>query len=116
VTAGGRTGEFVEQSYSQTFHTAVITDRSGLHVMLCHAHYPLIAFVTDRQYSYTHEFQNPPIWAGAYDDAGFEVLNRAVLLSPLTETDTSALSTAEQRQVRYWGPANLGALLFNCWD
>ncbi|MED7931467.1 hypothetical protein SMD20_45115 [Nonomuraea sp. LP-02] len=88
----------------------------GAHVALFHAHYPLIAFVDDRHYWYTDEFQDPPTWAGALNDCGFTVLSRSLLKSPLTEVDTTALSAGERREIKYWQPETLGATLFNAWD
>ncbi|MEU1375084.1 hypothetical protein ABZ442_15650 [Streptomyces triculaminicus] len=106
----------MEQEYPQNFHSATISDRDGPHVALFHAHYPLIAFVRDRQYWYTDEFQAPPAWAPALTDFGFAVLGAMQLLSPLAESDISALSAAEWRQIKHWRPATLGAALFNSWD
>lgn len=114
--AHGRVEDFVEQEYPQNFHSATISDRDGPHVALFHAHYPLIAFVRDRQYWYTDEFQAPPAWAPALTDFGFAVLGAMQLLSPLAESDISALSAAEWRQIKHWRPATLGAALFNSWD
>ncbi|WP_063754369.1 hypothetical protein [Streptomyces sp. NRRL S-1813] len=87
-----------------------------MHIALFHAHYPLIAFVGGRRYWYTGQFQEPPAWAGVLADVGFVVLSAARLLSPLVESDTSALSAAERRQIERWRPETLGATLFNSWD
>ncbi|MGW5001570.1 hypothetical protein ACWEP8_28310 [Streptomyces hydrogenans] len=114
--AGGQVEDFTEQQYPQNFHVATISDRDGAHIALFHAHYPLIAFVGDRRYWYTDEYQEPPAWAPALTDSGFVVLSAAQLLSPLTESDTSALSATEQRQIKHWRPRTLGAALFNSWD
>jgi hypothetical protein len=114
--ADGQAGSFIERCYPQSFHTATITDHAGQHLLLCHAHYPLIAFVADRQYVYTVTFQEPPAWASAFTDVGFNVLSAELLLSPLNEADTSELSLAGQRQIRHWRPTSVGAALFNCWD
>ncbi|MBP2407044.1 hypothetical protein [Streptomyces syringium] len=114
--AGGEVKDFTEQKYPQSFHSATIKARSGTHIGLFHAHYRLIAFASDRRSSYTDEFQEPPAWAAALSDDGFAVLSAVQLLSPLADSDTSALSAAEWRQIRYWQPATLGATLFNAWD
>ncbi|MEV4921410.1 hypothetical protein [Streptomyces roseoverticillatus] len=114
--AGGRVEDFVEQEYPQNFHSASISNRNGTHVALFHAHYPLVSFVGDRRYWYTDEFQEPPAWATVLIGAGFVVLSAAQLLSPLEESDTSALSKAEWRQIKHWRPQSLGATLFNSWD
>ncbi|RSS50372.1 hypothetical protein EF912_21895 [Streptomyces sp. WAC07061] len=114
--AGGQVEDFTEQEYPQNFHSATISDRDGEHIALFHAHYPLIAFVGDRRYWYTDEFREPPPWVTALTNVGFVVLSAAQLLSPLTESDTSALSATECRQIKHWRPATLGATLFNSWD
>ncbi|MFD6274539.1 hypothetical protein ACFWFI_02960 [Streptomyces sp. NPDC060209] len=115
-TAGGQVEDFKEQEYPQTFHSATISDRDGPHIALFHAHYPLLAFVGDWRYWYTDEFQEPPTWATVLTDVGFVVLSAAQLLSPLTESDTSALSATESRQIKLWRPETLGATLFNSWE
>ncbi|WP_405691326.1 hypothetical protein [Streptomyces sp. NBC_00057] len=114
--AGGQVEDFTEQEYPQNFHSATISDRDGTQIALFHAHYPLVAFVEGRRYWYTEEFQEPPAWATVLSDFGFIVLCAARLLSPLEESDTSALSAAEQRQIKHWRPETLGATLFNSWD
>ncbi|MET9648484.1 hypothetical protein AB0K71_25430 [Streptomyces syringium] len=114
--AGGEVADFTEQKYPHNFHSATIKTRSGTHIGLFHAHYRLIAFVTDRCFRYTDEFQEPPAWATALSDGGFVVLSAAQLLSPPADSDTSALSAAEWRQITYWRPTTLGATLFNAWD
>ncbi|MER6228264.1 MULTISPECIES: hypothetical protein [Streptomyces] len=114
--ACGQVEDFTEQEYPQNFHSATISDRDGTRIALFHAHYPLIAFVEDRRYWYTDEFQEPPTWATALTDVGFVVFSAAQLLSPLTESDTPALSATEWRQIEHWRPETLGAALFNSWD
>ncbi|WP_424887296.1 hypothetical protein [Streptomyces sp. XH2] len=114
--AGGQVEDFTEQQYPQSFHSATLSGRNGAHTALFHAHHPLIAFVGDRRYWYTDEFREPPAWATALSDAGFVVLSAEQLLSSLEESDTSALSKAEWRQIKHWRPQTLGATLFNSWD
>jgi hypothetical protein len=112
----GRAGELDEQRYPATFHTATIVHRDGQHVMLCHVHYPFLAFVSAFSDWYATEFIDPPGLADQYVHAGFTTLAAAVLLSPLTEVETSAISADEWRQIRYWQPPTVGAALFNRWD
>ncbi|MEV4870565.1 hypothetical protein [Streptomyces syringium] len=114
--AGGQVADFTEQKYPHSFHSATIKTRSGTYIGLFHAHYRLIAFVADRCFRYTDEFLEPPAWATALSDGGFVVLSAAQLLSPLADWDTSALSAAEWRQIKYWRPTTVGATLFNAWD
>ncbi|MDA0639580.1 MULTISPECIES: hypothetical protein [Nonomuraea] len=114
--ACGQVGTFAEQQYPQNFHSATINDRDGVHVALFHAQYPLIAFVDDLRYWYADGFQDPPAWAASLNDCGFTVLSASLLMAPLAEADTAALSTAEWSQIKHWKPQTLGATLFNSWD
>lgn len=84
--------------------------------MLCHAHYPLLAFVCGVRDWYSTEFIDPPGLADQYVRFGFTTLTADVLLSPLADLDTSAISNEEWRQIRYWQPPTVGAALFNRWD
>jgi hypothetical protein len=116
LTARGQVRDFVEQQYPQNFHSGTINDRDSTHSALFHAQYPLIAFVDDRRYGYSVEFQEPPAWVVALGNFGFTVLGASLLLSPLAGADTAALSAIERKQIRYWQPETLGATLFNSWD
>ncbi|MFF4403852.1 hypothetical protein [Streptomyces sp. NPDC001404] len=115
-TAHGHVHNLTEQQYPQNFHTGTINDRDGTHVALFHAHYPLIAFVSDRRHCYTDEFQDPPAWAVTLTDFGFTILTASLLLSPPESADTTAMSAAEWEQIKHWRPETLGAMLFNSWD
>ncbi|WP_228473055.1 hypothetical protein [Streptomyces cyaneochromogenes] len=114
--ARGRVGEFVAQGCAQNYHRATINDRDGDHCALFHDHYPLIAFVDEPRDWYTDQFREPPAWAAVLGDLGFTVLSASVLLSPLSSVDTSALSDVEWRNIDYWRPETVGAVLFNSWD
>ncbi|GGO54116.1 hypothetical protein GCM10012287_42310 [Streptomyces daqingensis] len=114
--AGGWVGDFTEQLYPQNFHRGSVTVRYRTHVGLFHAQYPLIAFVDGRHHRYTDEFRDPPTWASILGDLGFTVLGASLLLSPVAEADTTALSPTEHEQMKRWQPETLGATLFNSWD
>ncbi|MBD0742794.1 hypothetical protein [Streptomyces sp. CBMA152] len=116
--AEGRVGDIEEQVYPRTFHTASVVHGTvdGENVILCHAHHPWIAFVMERRDWYTDAFLSPPPWAHSFTSAGFVVLSREQLATPLADVDASALSQAEWRQVRHHGVATLGGVLFNAWD
>lgn len=120
--AGGAVGEVEEQTYPRTFHTAVVVERAGESVVLCHAHHPWIAFVQERRDGYGYgdehdeEFLAPPPWAHAFTDAGFVVLSGERLATPLSDVDASVLTRDEWRQVRHHGTTTLGGALFNVWD
>ncbi|MFE6283123.1 hypothetical protein [Streptomyces sp. NPDC057877] len=115
--AGGEVGELEEQEYPRTFHTAAITDDTGERVILCHGHYPWIAFAAERREWYTEEFfASPPPWADVFTQSGFVVLPDAQLTMPVSDLHASALTKTEWRQVRYYGITTLGGVLFNAWD
>ncbi|MFZ3471049.1 hypothetical protein ACODT3_21380 [Streptomyces sp. 4.24] len=117
LAAGGRVEDFVEECYPQNFHSATLTDREGAaHVALFHVHHPLVAFVDERRFGYTDEFEDPPPWAAPLTDAGFTVLSAAVLRSPFSEADTSALAETERSEIDYWQPETIGTAVFNMWD
>ena len=40
---GGLVGEWIEQEYPRNYHTASLTVRDVLHIVLCHVHLPLVA-------------------------------------------------------------------------
>ncbi|WBO61775.1 hypothetical protein [Streptomyces camelliae] len=109
-------GELEEQAYPRTFHTATVIVGTGESVILCHAYHPWIAFAQERRDWYSEEFLAPPPWARTFADLGFEVLDRALLTLPLPDVDTSVLTKAEWREVRYYGITTLGGVLFNAWD
>lgn len=47
---------------------------------------------------------------------GFTVLSPQLLRSPFSGVDASALSAVEWKQIGYWRPQTVGAVLFNSWD
>jgi hypothetical protein len=114
--AGGTVGEVEEQSRPRSFHVASVLDRAGETVVLCHAHHPWIAFAPERRNWYDEEFLAPPPWAPAFADAGFTVLDRERLTTPLSAVDTSALTRDEWRHIRLYHLTTLGGVLFNAWD
>ncbi|WP_219825555.1 hypothetical protein [Nonomuraea typhae] len=114
--AGGQVGRFLKREYPRNFHTATISGRDGEHVALFHSGLPLVAFVDEERYRYDKEFLDPPAWAESIGDFGFAVLDRSLLLAPLTEAHTAELSGAEPREIRYWRAETVGATLFNSWD
>lgn len=114
--AGGRVGEVEERAYPRTFHTASVLDGTGETIILCHAHYPWVAFARERRDWYCEEFLPPPPWAHAFAHVGFVVLDRERLTAPLCDVDTSVLTRGEWREVRLYGITTLGGVLFNAWD
>jgi hypothetical protein len=114
--ADGQVGEFVRQTYPRSFHAATVADRNGTHVVLCHAHLPLVAFAADQRPGYVDEFHDPPVWSNIFADAGFTVMSVHVLNSLLSQVDTSDLRPAEWVQIRAWRATRLGEVLFNSWD
>ncbi|MEU3788610.1 hypothetical protein [Streptomyces fructofermentans] len=61
-------------------------------------------------------FLAPPPWANAFADAGFTILSRERLATPLADLNTSVLTRGEWCEVRFYGITTLGGVLFNVWD
>ncbi|MGW0087358.1 hypothetical protein [Streptomyces sp. NPDC003393] len=115
-TARGRVGQVEPQAYPRTFHTASVVDGTGECIILCHAYHPWIAFAQERGDRYSQGFVAPPHWAGTFAHAGFVVLDREQLTTPLSDVDTSGLTQGEWREIRFYGITTLGGVLFNAWD
>ncbi|MFI0820417.1 hypothetical protein ACH4TX_29635 [Streptomyces sp. NPDC021098] len=114
--AGGHVGEVEEQKYPRTFHTASIIRGDDEPVVLCHAHYPWIAFAEKRLDWYEGGFASPPPWCDVLSAAGFDVLTAEYLGTPLADLDSSGFSRADWRRISYFGITTLGGVLFNSWD
>ncbi|GHE75582.1 hypothetical protein GCM10014715_33150 [Streptomyces spiralis] len=114
--AGGTVGQVESQAYPRTFHTASVVDATGERIILCHAYHPWIAFAQERRDWYSEEFVAPPPWADTFTHAGFVVLDPQRLTTPLSDLDTSVLTQGEWRQIRFYGIASLGGVIFNAWD
>lgn len=114
--AGELVGEWVEQEYPRNYHTASLTARGVLHVALCHAYLPLIAFVSEQRLFYRDEFRDAPAWSRPLVDSGFAVLSSEQLSTPLSEVDAAVLTDMEWREARFWGITHLGGALFNSWN
>ncbi|WP_240667669.1 hypothetical protein [Streptomyces luteoverticillatus] len=114
--AGGEVGKVEERAYPRTFHTAEVVQSAGVSIVLCHAHFPWIAFAQSRGDWHEEEFLVPPSWASSFTALGFMVLGSEKLATPLSRIDTSLLTQGEWRQVRYHGVTTLGGVLFNAWD
>jgi hypothetical protein len=114
--AGGLVGEWVEQEYPRNYHAAQLIAHGVLHVTLCHAYLPLIAFVSEQCLCYENEFLDPPAWSWPLVESGFLLLSAEQLSTPLSEVDTAVLTDMEWREVRFWGVTQLGGVLFHSWD
>ncbi|MFF9203653.1 hypothetical protein ACF1AE_17835 [Streptomyces sp. NPDC014986] len=114
--AGGKVGQVESQAYPRTFHTASVVDGTGECIILCHAYHPWVAFAQERRDWYSEEFVAPPPWAGTFAHAGFVVFDREQLTTPLSDVETSVLTQGEWREIRFYGIASLGGVIFNAWD
>ncbi|MEW2496343.1 hypothetical protein AB0942_22825 [Streptomyces nodosus] len=114
--AGGRAGEWTEQQYPRTYHTASVAGRGGLHLALCHAYLPLVAYVVGPCFRHVHEFRDSSAWSRPFTESGFTVLSPEQLNTPLGDVDTAVLTDAEWREIRFWEATMLGGVLFNSWD
>ncbi|MFC6567582.1 hypothetical protein [Actinoplanes utahensis] len=118
LAAGGTVESIDEAVYPRGYHTAVVATPENRAGILCHAGYPLIAFVADSAASWLEPrmFRDSPAWAEAFAERGFTVMGRELLESPLTAVDTSALTKAEWRQIHGWKATTVGETVFNGWD
>lgn len=114
--AGGVVVEWLDQKYPRNYHTASLTAGGVLHVALCHAYLPLVAFVSEQSLCYQDEFRDPPTWSWPLAVSGFVVMSAEQLSTPLSEVDTAVLTDMEWREARFWGVTRLGGVLFNAWD
>ncbi|MET8811581.1 hypothetical protein ABZW47_06220 [Streptomyces sp. NPDC004549] len=114
--AGGAVREVEERTYPRTYHVATVVGRTGEWTVLCHAHHPWIAFADGPHDMGVSGFRVPPDWAGAISGAGFTVLGADLLTAPLSQVNTSVLTGGEWREIRFYGIATLGEVLFNAWD
>lgn len=115
--AGGAVEQVLESAYPRNFHSAVMIAPSGRFAILCNVTYPWIAFAGQGTGDLEPKaFADPPGWAATFADAGFTVMSRQVLNSPLNAVDTTALGKAEWLQINSWRPVTVGETVFNSWD
>ncbi|GIE76966.1 hypothetical protein Aph02nite_29160 [Actinoplanes philippinensis] len=115
--ADGTVEQVTESAYPRNFHSAVIRAPSGRLTVLCNDSYPWVAFAEGVTGDLDPKaFADPPSWAGTFTGAGFVVMSRRLLASPLDAVDTGALGTAERLQIDSWRPPNVGETVFNSWD
>ncbi|MCT9076504.1 hypothetical protein [Streptomyces fulvoviolaceus] len=103
---------------TSSFHAVTITGRGHSHVVLCHAHLPVVAFtdtlpVSGRPLS---GFVDPPTWVAGFEAVGLRPLPVDELSTPMSRVDVSELTKVELDEIRYWRPDALSDLLFNWWD
>ncbi|MEV6851940.1 hypothetical protein [Actinoplanes sp. NPDC051411] len=115
--AGGAVEEVFESTYPRNFHSAIIVAPNGRFPILGNTMYPWIAFVGASTDDLAPKaFADPPSWAATFVEAGFTVMSRQVLDSPLGAVDTTALGKAERLQIDSWRPGSVGEAVFNAWD
>ncbi|MFI1176712.1 hypothetical protein [Streptomyces melanogenes] len=114
----GTASEVAPAGSMPSFHTAVISTSSGRSIVLCHAVFPVVAFVASlpNDGAPLPDFISPPGWAAAFEVGGFRLLDVDELCMPLASADTSELAGEELEQVGYWRPNTVGELMFNWWD
>ncbi|MGW9175181.1 hypothetical protein [Streptomyces decoyicus] len=100
-TVGSRGPGARGQEYPENFHSATINNRDGTHFALFHAQYPPSSSWTNSLAGTPWSFHEPLVWADTLSDFAFTVLSASLLLSPLAEAGTSALSTVECKRIKY---------------
>lgn len=111
----GTVSEVTPAGATPSFHTAVITTSSGRSTVLCHEVLPVVAFAASPPQAGAplSDFTPPPLWADAFEAAGFRLLDVDELGRPLASADTSELAAEEMERVGYWRPSTVGELMFN---
>ena len=117
--SGGAVTNTSPAGTTPNFHTAVITYPNGEQVtVLAHIVLPLLALAEPTPSGETSPvFLDRPALRSALAQASTRaILTPGQLNRALSDTDLTALSNDERRQVDYWNPDTVGALLFNHWD
>ena len=114
---GGRFIEEPPRRVPRSHDTALVALRDATIRVLLHNELPLLAFAIyypDREGSCDYDFIDAPDVARAFGEAFVPVLKRA-LDAPC---DLLALERAvgRDRDIAYWAPRSLGAILYNFWD
>lgn len=101
--------------YSGNFHAATLLIRDRGIRALCNAHFPIVAFVSDKEGPL--DFLDAPALASSFEETGqFEVADRRELEEAPDGASLAVLGAAELAQVRYWRPHRVGDIVFNRWD
>ena len=101
------------------FHMTIVklpADRVGV---LMNRYYPIIAFAVPPESEDTgpQQFIDCPEIANVFRTSGYyEVLGKAELERPASESDLQHLGPSEIDQADYWRPQRLGDFVFNFWD
>jgi hypothetical protein len=107
----------VESACPRNYHSAVVVASNVRLAILCNATYPWIAFAGMGTGDLEPKaFVDPPSWAATFAGAGFVVMRRQLLDSPLGAVDTAALGKAEWQQIASWRPESVGETVFSAWD
>jgi hypothetical protein len=100
----------------RSYHRALLSTAEPTWV-LCNPYVPAIAFARSVQDPADITYVDDDELARAFEAVSMvQVLTVFDLDCELSRADTSALEPGELRQVAYWQPATVGALLFNFWD
>jgi hypothetical protein len=114
----GRAADVPLPGAVRTFHASALVGRGGGHVVVCHAHLPVVAFLDEPPMAGRplSGFVDRPSWSDVFERVGLRPLSVEYLGTPMLRVDVSELGDAELRQLRYWSPEVLSDLLFNWWD
>lgn len=121
---GGRIEEITSRGTTPNFHRATISLSADRVSILAHRHLPLLAIAEPHPEPESHAdgaatvtfIDHRRTTAALAPESTFHLLSQDELQTDLSRVDLSALSRAELRQVDYWQPQTVGALLFNHWD
>ena len=115
---GGSIIDFKPRIQVPNFHRALfLLDFSSTKIqVVCNSIYPIVAFANYPSSGCSLVFQDRAELAIAFKIQGFEVASKHYLEQSLSNIDLSILNSAEQAQIKYWQPVNIGEVIYNRFD
>jgi hypothetical protein len=101
------------------FVSAVLELPDTTVAILLNLHFPVLGFARPWLESIDElKFVDCQPLADAFASIGapYEVVSRSELEKPIRQKDLGPLAAIEMDQIRYWKPARVGDVVFNCWD
>jgi hypothetical protein len=110
--------EFPSSHTSNNFASSVLELRDGLVAVVLNAHFPVIGFAEPlREGGMRLRFVDVPELAEVFRGFGvYSVVEASDFERSVHDEDSSRLTPAELKQIRYWKPSRVGDLVFNFWD
>lgn len=102
----------------RNFHVAEFVLAHGNKLLvLCNAYFPVVTFVKFQSSSFLAnlDFVDCADLGGQFVHT-HRVLSKIELEANPTDTALALLHESEMSQIKYWRPARVGDIIFNCWD